>query len=114
MTGSRTLRRAASPGGGAAASTGDEIKFYGVGDGDGVSSTGSIRENAASHQTVVRFAAPWRTLARRAAAAAGLDIFGGDVIVSPSGELTLIDLERLAVVRALPRARRPMRLPVIS
>ena len=32
------------------------------------------------------------TLARQAAAAAGLDIFGGDVIVSPAGELTLIDL----------------------
>jgi hypothetical protein len=28
----------------------------------------------------------------KAAAAAGLDIFGGDMIVSPSGELTLIDL----------------------
>ena len=27
-----------------------------------------------------------------AAAAAGLDVFGGDVIVSPAGELTLIDL----------------------
>ena len=26
------------------------------------------------------------------AAAVGLDIFGGDVIVSPAGELTLIDL----------------------
>lgn len=32
------------------------------------------------------------SLANRAAAAAGLDIFGGEIIVSPSGDLTLIDL----------------------
>jgi hypothetical protein len=31
-------------------------------------------------------------LGNQAAAVAGLDIFGGDVIVSPEGELTLIDL----------------------
>ena len=33
-----------------------------------------------------------RRLGEDAAAAAGLDVFGGDVIVGPSGELTLIDL----------------------
>jgi hypothetical protein len=33
-----------------------------------------------------------RQLGEHAAAAAGLDIFGGDAIVGPSGELTLIDL----------------------
>lgn len=33
-----------------------------------------------------------RRLGEQAAAAAGLEVFGGDVIVEPSGELTLIDL----------------------
>ena len=33
-----------------------------------------------------------RRLGENAAAAAGLEVFGGDVIVAPSGELTLIDL----------------------
>lgn len=33
-----------------------------------------------------------RRLGEQAAAAAGLEVFGGDVIVGPSGELTLIDL----------------------
>lgn len=33
-----------------------------------------------------------RRLANAAAAAAGLDVFGGDVILAPTGELTLIDL----------------------
>ena len=33
-----------------------------------------------------------RRLGEDAAAAAGLDVFGGDVIVGSSGELTLIDL----------------------
>jgi hypothetical protein len=33
-----------------------------------------------------------RRLTAKAVMAAGLDIFGGDVIVAPTGELTLIDL----------------------
>ena len=33
-------------------------------------------------------------LASRAAAAAGLDVYGGDLIVSAAGELTLIDLKK--------------------
>ncbi|MDQ2918588.1 MAG: hypothetical protein M3R10_01770 [Verrucomicrobiota bacterium] len=66
---------------------GDEIKFYGV------------AEVGFFHWFYSRDARRYgfdlnelEQLANRAAAAAGLDIFGGDVIVSPSGELTLIDL----------------------
>jgi glutathione synthase/RimK-type ligase-like ATP-grasp enzyme len=66
---------------------GDEIKFYGIGD------------NPLFHWFYSRPANEYTfnrddlaNLTRRAAAAAGLDIFGGDVIVSPEGELTLIDL----------------------
>jgi hypothetical protein len=33
-----------------------------------------------------------RDLAERAAAAAGLEVYGGDIILEPSGQLTLIDL----------------------
>ncbi len=74
---------------------GDEIKFYGVAGGrffqwfyperdPGHQSSGSGRYPL----SVLAL----EQLAERAAAAAGLDIFGGDVIVAPSGELTLIDL----------------------
>ncbi|MGZ5020511.1 MAG: hypothetical protein ACXWAV_08780 [Chthoniobacterales bacterium] len=66
---------------------GDEIKFYGV------------TEVGFFHWFYSRAAQPHaldeqelEKLANSAAAAAGLDIFGGDVIVGPSGELTLIDL----------------------
>jgi hypothetical protein len=66
---------------------GDEIKFYGVGP-EGFFHwfySGATRKNPFD-------LAELRSLAAHAAAAAGLDIFGGDVIVSPTGELTLIDL----------------------
>ena len=65
---------------------GDEIKFYGV--------TGGFFHwfhSGEARKYPFDFA-QLETLARRAATAAGLDIFGGDVIVSPAGELTLIDL----------------------
>ena len=78
---------------------GDEIKFYGVlgspffhwyysdvasdGNGTGVAPHG--RRNPLD-------VAALRRLADRAAAAAGLEIFGGDVIIGPAGEQTLIDL----------------------
>lgn len=65
---------------------GDEIKFYGV--------RGSFFHWLHPGETrgyPVNRAALGR-LAADAAAAAGLDIFGGDVIVSPTGALTLIDL----------------------
>jgi hypothetical protein len=66
---------------------GDEIKFYGVGDGGFFHwfYSGEARKYPFNF-------AGLESLANQAATAAGLDIFGGDVIVSPSGELTLIDL----------------------
>jgi glutathione synthase/RimK-type ligase-like ATP-grasp enzyme len=66
---------------------GDEIKFYGVADGGFFHwyYSGEARNYPFSFASL-------ESLANQAAAAAGLDIFGGDVIVSPSGELTLIDL----------------------
>jgi hypothetical protein len=66
---------------------GDEIKFYGVADGGFFHwfYSGEARKYPFSFVALEH-------LARRAATAAGLHIFGGDVIVSPSGELTLIDL----------------------
>jgi hypothetical protein len=67
---------------------GDEIKFYGVGeDGfffhwfySGEKNGYPLEEKALIH------------LAQRAARAAGLTIFGGDVMVDAEGKLTLIDL----------------------
>lgn len=66
---------------------GDEIKFYGVGE------AGFFHwfySRCANRFTVNEEAL--RHLASRAAAAAGLTIFGGDVIVDEEGNLTLIDL----------------------
>jgi glutathione synthase/RimK-type ligase-like ATP-grasp enzyme len=66
---------------------GDEIKFYGVVRG------GFFHWFYSGETQKYPFNfARLETLAHRAATAAGLDIFGGDVIVSPSGDLTLIDL----------------------
>jgi hypothetical protein len=66
---------------------GDEVKFYGVVDG------GFFHwfYSGEARKYPFNFAA-LESLANQAAIAAGLDIFGGDVIVSSSGELTLIDL----------------------
>jgi hypothetical protein len=66
---------------------GDEIKFYGVAGGAFFYwfYSGSVRRFEFDRDALTR-------LATRAAEAAGLEIFGGDIIVSPSGELTLIDL----------------------
>jgi hypothetical protein len=65
---------------------GDEIKFYGVGDGFfHWFYSGEARKYPFNLVAL-------ENLAHQAATAAGLDIFGGDLIVSPSGELTLIDL----------------------
>ena len=66
---------------------GDEIKFYGVADGGFFHwfYCGEARKYPFSFVAL-------EDLGRRAATAAGLHIFGGDVIVSSSGELTLIDL----------------------
>lgn len=66
---------------------GDEIKFYGVAGGAFFHwfYSGEVQKYPFSFSYL-------ENLANRAAAAAGLDIFGGDIIVSPTGELTLIDL----------------------
>ncbi|HEX7517517.1 MAG TPA: hypothetical protein VF345_09545 [Chthoniobacterales bacterium] len=66
---------------------GDEIKFYGVVGGGFFHwfYSGETRKHPFHFPHL-------ENLANRAAVAAGLDIFGGDVIVSPAGELTLIDL----------------------
>jgi hypothetical protein len=66
---------------------GDEIKFYGVGSGDFFHwfHPGQARSTPFDSMELT-------SLASLAARAAGLEIFGGDAIVSPSGALTLIDL----------------------
>jgi glutathione synthase/RimK-type ligase-like ATP-grasp enzyme len=65
---------------------GAEIKFYGV--------TGGFFHwfftSAAPTETVS--VAALQRLGHQAARAAGLDVYGGDIIVDPSGALTLIDL----------------------
>ena len=66
---------------------GDEIKFYGVAGGGFFHWFYSVEARKYPFDFVAL-----ERLAHRAATAAGLDIFGGDMIVSPSGELTLIDL----------------------
>jgi hypothetical protein len=66
---------------------GDEIKFYGVG--GGAFFHWFYSRNARKYPFD---SARLQELGNQAAAAAGLDVFGGDVIVSPTGELTLIDL----------------------
>lgn len=66
---------------------GDEIKFYGVAGGGFFHwfYAGEARKYPFNFTHL-------ESLATQAATAAGLDIFGGDVIVSAAGELTLIDL----------------------
>jgi hypothetical protein len=66
---------------------GDEIKFYGVAGGGFFHwfYSGEARKYAFSFVEL-------ENLAHRAASIVGLHIFGGDVIVSSAGELTLIDL----------------------
>ena len=66
---------------------GDEIKFYGV------AGTGFFHWFYSGASEGYAFDLPaLPRLASRAAAAAGLDVYGGDLIVSAAGELTLIDL----------------------
>jgi hypothetical protein len=66
--------------------SGDEVKFYGVSGGFfHWFRTGGSGDCPVDADAV-------RRLAEAAAAAVGLDIFGGDIIVAPDGGLTLIDL----------------------
>jgi glutathione synthase/RimK-type ligase-like ATP-grasp enzyme len=65
---------------------GAEIKFYGVSGGFFHWFFTSDPPSAAVS------AAALQELGERAATAAGLDVYGGDIIVDPSGTLTLIDL----------------------
>ena len=67
--------------------SGDEIKFYGVA---GSAFFHWLYSGAPRKHPFDT--ARLQELGNEAAAVAGLDIFGGDVIVSPEGELTLIDL----------------------
>ena len=66
---------------------GDEIKFYGVAGRRFFHwfYTGEARNQLLDPASLQDFA-------ETAAAAAGLDIFGGDIVVAPDGELILIDL----------------------
>jgi hypothetical protein len=66
---------------------GDEIKFYGI-----ASDTFFHWFYSGNAGKYAFDFAQLQALGNDAAAAAGLDVFGGDVIVSPAGELTLIDL----------------------
>jgi len=75
---------------------GDLIKFYGIGTGGGRHGAPEwFRWFYHKEQTLAghRFdEAELARLVRRAAAALGLEIYGGDVIVTPGGGLVLIDL----------------------
>jgi glutathione synthase/RimK-type ligase-like ATP-grasp enzyme len=70
---------------------GDEIKFYGVA-GGAFFHWFYPKESAPDTPRHNFDTAALLGLANAAAAAAGLDIFGGDVIVGADGELTIIDL----------------------
>jgi hypothetical protein len=74
---------------------GDLIKFYGIGPAGSNGEPPWFRWFYHKEQMLRRFPFDERALARlvrRAAAALGLEIYGGDCIVTPSGELVLIDL----------------------
>jgi hypothetical protein len=75
---------------------GDLIKFYGIGAGGGPHHEPPwFRWFYHKEQNLRQFPFDQRALARlvrRAASALGLEIYGGDCIVTPAGELVLIDL----------------------
>ena len=75
---------------------GDLIKFYGIGPGAGPEGEPPwFRWFYHTGQRVAGHAFDRRQLAqlvRRAAAALGLEVYGGDVIVTPSGDIVLLDL----------------------
>ncbi len=65
---------------------GDVIKFYGAGRGSFFS---AFRANG---EEVTSGTQELRRIARRAARVVGLDVYGGDAIVMPGGEIRLIDV----------------------
>ncbi len=75
---------------------GDLVKFYGVGPGGGQHEMPSwFRWFYHKDQRVAGHAFDQQQLARlvrSAAAALGLEVYGGDVIVTPAGQLVLLDL----------------------
>ena len=74
---------------------GDLIKFYGIGPGGANGEPPWFRWFYHKEQTLRNFAFDTHALARlvrRAAAALGLEIYGGDCIVTSTGEIVLIDL----------------------
>lgn len=74
---------------------GDLIKFYGIGPGEANGEPPWFRWFYHKDQTLREFAFDQRALAglvRQAAAVLGLEIYGGDCIVTPAGGLVLIDL----------------------
>ena len=74
---------------------GDLIKFYGIGPGGAKGEPPWFRWFYHKDQALREFAFDKRALARlvrQAAAALGLEIYGGDCIVTASGDIVLIDL----------------------
>jgi hypothetical protein len=65
---------------------GDVVKFYGVGD------RAFFRVFSASGEDVTDRMGSLQILARRAARAVGLEVYGGDAVIAPHGEIRLIDL----------------------
>jgi hypothetical protein len=75
--------------------TGDLVKFYGIGPAGPRGEPPWFRWFYHKDQTVAGHPLEPRQLgrvARRAAAALGLEVYGGDAIATPAGELVLLDL----------------------
>lgn len=66
---------------------GEEIKFYGIGAGAFFRAF-----RVTSGDRVTREAEPLAHIARRASSGVGLEIYGGDAILTPEGKMVLIDL----------------------
>jgi glutathione synthase/RimK-type ligase-like ATP-grasp enzyme len=74
---------------------GDLVKFYGVGGGGPDGGPAWFRWFYHKDQRVAGHSFEARTLARivrRAATALGLEVYGGDAIVTPAGDLVLLDV----------------------
>ena len=78
---------------------GDLLKFYGVAGGffqyfypsdDGISKFGDEQRNGLAHHYAFD-TTQLQTMVEQVAALTGVEVYGGDVIVAPSGEFFLID-----------------------